>query len=126
MKRQTKAAIIILRRAAIDKEMIGDEPQSDFDRWVNEQDTAMDLAADMLLDPVKHLTPEELRYAYVLQQHEYDKSDIEGELDIAADLINRQKLEIENLKIELQAMRNAANGFKKVEEIESNDNKTKI
>lgn len=29
------------------------------------------------------------------------------------DLINRQKAEIENLKIELQAMRNAANGYKK-------------
>lgn len=80
-----QAAIIILRRAAIDKEMVGDEPQSDFDRWVDEQDAAMDLAADMLLDPVKHLTPEELRHAYVLQQHEYDKSDIENELDVAAE-----------------------------------------
>lgn len=31
-----QAAIVILRRADIDKEMVGDEPQSDFDCWVNE------------------------------------------------------------------------------------------
>lgn len=80
-----QAAIIILRRAAIDKEMVGDEPQSDFDRWVDEQDAAMDMAADMLLDPVSHLTSEELRHAYDIQQHEYDKSDIENELDVAAE-----------------------------------------
>ena len=110
-----QAAIIILRRSTIDKEMAGDEPQSDFDRWVDKQDAAMDMAADMLLDPVSHLTPEELRYAYDIQQHEYDKSDIENELDAGyddyAELYNIDEKpvtddEIERMAIELRRLLN--------------------
>lgn len=36
-------------------------------------------------EAVKLLSPRELRQAYELQQHEYDKSDIENELDIASE-----------------------------------------
>lgn len=79
------ASNIIFNRIAIDRVSIGDKAESDYDKWVDEQDAAMEIAADMLVDPVKHLTPEELRHAYVLQQHEYDKSDIENELDAASD-----------------------------------------
>lgn len=79
------AAKIIQERIKTDEDMVLGEPQSDFDKWVEEQDTAMRLAVSMLLDPVKHLTPEELRHAYDLQQHEYDKSDIENELELAAE-----------------------------------------
>lgn len=75
------AAKIILERVQIDEDAVLGEPQSDFDKWVEEQDVAMRLAVAMLLDPVQHLTPEELRHAYVQQQHEYDKSDMENELD---------------------------------------------
>lgn len=84
MDRQT-AADVILKRVAIDEDMTRGAEKSDFDRWVEEQDTAMRLAVSMLLDPVKHLTPEELRHAYDLQQHEYDKLDIENELELAAE-----------------------------------------
>lgn len=79
------AQIVIMNRITIDRASLGDKVESDYDKWVDEQDAAMELAVDMLLDPVKHLTPEELRHAYVLQQHEYDKSDIENELDVAAE-----------------------------------------
>lgn len=80
-----QAADIILKRVAADEDMTKGDAQSDFDRWVQEQDVAMRLAAVMLLDPVQHLTPEELRYAYTIQQHEYDKSDVENELELAAE-----------------------------------------
>lgn len=50
-----------------------------------EQYTAMSLAAMMLLDPVQYLSSDELRHAYVLQQHEYDKEDIRNELDLSED-----------------------------------------
>lgn len=84
MERQM-AQIVIMTRITIDRASLGDKVESDYDKWVDEQDSAMEMAVDMLLDPVKHLTPEELRHAYVLQQHEYDKSDIENELDVAAE-----------------------------------------
>lgn len=84
MERQM-AQIVIMNRITIDRASLGDKVESDYDKWVDEQDAAMEMAVDMLLDPVKHLTPEELRHAYVLQQHEYDKSDIENELDVAAE-----------------------------------------
>lgn len=84
MERQM-AQIVIMNRITIDRASLGDKVESDYDKWVDEQDSAMEMAVDMLLDPVKHLTPEELRHAYVLQQHEYDKSDIENELDVAAE-----------------------------------------
>ena len=80
-----QAADIILKRVAADEDMTRGEIQSDFDRWVDEQIGAMRLAAAMLLDPVQHLTPEELRHAHTIQQHEYDKSDIENELELAAE-----------------------------------------
>ena len=79
------AAKIILERVRIDEDTVLGEPQSDFDKWVKEQDTAMRLAAEMLLDPVQYLTPPELRHAYELQQHEYDKQDVEYELDSSAE-----------------------------------------
>lgn len=79
------AQIVIMNRITIDRASLGDKVESDYDKWVDEQDAAMEMAVAMLLDPVKHLTPEELRHAYVLQQHEYDKSDIENELDAAAE-----------------------------------------
>lgn len=84
------AARIIQERIKTDEDMVLGEPQSDFDKWVEEQDTAMRLAVVMLLDPVQHLTPEELRHAYELQQHEYDKSDIQNELELAADDYNEE------------------------------------
>lgn len=84
MERQM-AQIVIMNRITIDRASLGDKVESDYDKWVDEQDAAMEMAVDMLLDPVKHLTPEELRHAYALQQHEYDKSDIENELDVAAE-----------------------------------------
>lgn len=46
---------------------------------------AINLAVDMLLNPVEHLIPEELANAYNIQQHEYDKVDIEEELEIASE-----------------------------------------
>lgn len=88
------AAKIIQERVQIDEDTVLGEPQSDFDKWVEEQDTAMRLAVVMLLNPVQNLTPEELRHAYELQQHEYDKSDIENELEVAAeDYIERFRID---------------------------------
>lgn len=79
------AAKIIQERVQIDEDAVLGEPQSDFDKWVEEQDTAMRLAVAMLLDPVQYLTTKELSHAYELQQHEYDKLDIENELELAAE-----------------------------------------
>lgn len=79
------ASNVIFNRIAIDKVSLGGQVESDYDKWVDEQDAAMEMAVDMLRDPVKHLTPEELRHAYTIQQHECDKADIENELDIARD-----------------------------------------
>lgn len=44
-------------------------------------------------------------------------------IENALNLINRQKAEIDNLKIELQAMRNAANGYKAEVERLTEENK---
>lgn len=79
------ASNVIFNRIAIDKASLGGQVESDYDKWVDEQDAAMETAVDMLRDPVKYLTSEELRQAYVMQQHEYDKSDIENELDVAVE-----------------------------------------
>lgn len=85
MMERRMASNVIFNRIAIDRVSLGDKVESDYDKWVDEQDAAMETAVDMLRDPVKHLTPEELRQAYVILQHEYDKSDVENELDIARD-----------------------------------------
>lgn len=107
------AAKIIQERVQIDEDMVLGEPQSDFDKWVEEQDTAMRLAVVMLLDPVKHLTPEELRHAYVIEQHECDKLDIENELECAAEYYNEKfhidekpvtENEIERMAFELRKL----------------------
>lgn len=107
------AAKIIQERVQIDEDMVLGEPQSDFDKWVEEQDTAMRLAVAMLLDPVKYLTPEELRHAYVMEQHEYDKLDIENELECAAEYYNEKfhidekpvtENEIERMAFELRKL----------------------
>lgn len=67
MERQLTQSIIA-NRIIIDRDGLGDKIESDYDKWVDEQDAAMEMAVDMLLNPVKHLTPEELRHAYILQQ----------------------------------------------------------
>lgn len=85
MMERLMASNVIFNRIAIDRASLGGQVKSDYDKWVDEQDAAMETAVDMLRDPVKHLTPEEMRHAYVLQQHEYDKVDIENELDLARD-----------------------------------------
>nr|CRY96735.1 hypothetical protein [uncultured prokaryote] len=80
------AASVIDARVAVDKNVILDgEPVSDFDKFVAEQDEAMELAAKMLRDPVPMLTPTELRKAYEIQQNNYDVSDILNELDCASE-----------------------------------------
>lgn len=70
-----------------------------------------DFVEEMLLDPISQLTPEEMRRAYNIQQHIYDKSDIENELDIATDdyiekfNIDKDPVtekEIEDMSIELR------------------------
>lgn len=70
-----QAATIIQAKVKLDK-TIG------IDRN-DEQDAAMEMAVDMLLDPVKHLTPEELQKAYEIQQHNFNIADINDELDAA-------------------------------------------
>lgn len=82
MERQM-AQIVIMNRITIDRANFGGKVESDYDKWVDEQDAAMEMAADMLLDPIKHLTPEELRKAYEIQQHNFDIADINDELDTA-------------------------------------------
>ena len=107
------AAKIIQERVQIDEDTVLGEPQSDFDKWVEEQDMAMRLAVAMLINPVQHLTTEEIRYAYELQQHEYDKSDIKNELELAAeDCIDRFRIddkpvtdeEIDHMAFELRKL----------------------
>lgn len=77
------AANVIFDRIEIDRASLGGKVESNCDKLVYEHGLAMETAVDMLRDPVKYLTPEELRQAYVILQHEYDKSDIENEIDIA-------------------------------------------
>lgn len=87
MERQLAQIVIMANLIPLDKTFMGSEIVNTYDKWVDRQAAAMELnaaiemAADMLFDPVKHLTAEELQHAYELQQHEYDKSDIEDELD---------------------------------------------
>lgn len=71
------AAMVIQNRARLYKNMSIDRN--------DKHDVAMELAIDMLLDPIKHLTPAELRKVYEIQQHNFDKADISNELDAAYD-----------------------------------------
>lgn len=83
MTRQ-EAAEIIEERIRIDREGIleGGEPESDFDKFIAEQDEALEVALTALRNPVGFLGPSELLEAYWKQQNIYDISDMEQELDI--------------------------------------------
>lgn len=82
MTRQ-RAAVIIEERIRIDREGIleGGEPASDFDKFIVEQDEALELALSALKNPVGFLGPSELLEAYWKQQNIYDIEDMENELD---------------------------------------------
>ena len=86
MTRQ-EAAKIIEERIRIDREGIleSGEPESDFDKFVAEQDKALELALKMMQSPVERLTPEELTKAYKKKEHLWDVEDIENELDLNVD-----------------------------------------
>ena len=73
MTRQ-EAARIIEERIRIDREGIleGGEPASDFDKFIAEQDEALELALSALKNPVGFLEPSELLEAYWKQQNIYD------------------------------------------------------
>lgn len=78
-----EAIRIIEERIRIDREGIleGSEPVSDFDKFIAEQDEALELALSALKNPVGFLGPSELLEAYWKQQNIYDTEDMENELD---------------------------------------------
>lgn len=82
-----EAIRIIEQRVAIDRQDIlnGGEPVSDFDKFIAEQDEALEMALEAMKNPVGYLTSAELVQAYEKQQHIYDCSDIENELELAAE-----------------------------------------
>lgn len=82
MTRQ-EAVEIIEERIRVDRDGIleGGEPESDFDKFVAEQDKALELALKMMEDPVECLTLEELTKAYKKKEHLWDVEDIENELE---------------------------------------------
>lgn len=121
MERQLAQFVIMANLIPLNKTFMGDKIVNTYDKWIDRQAATMELngaleiAADMLFDPVKHLTPEELRHAYELQQHEYDKSDIENELDAGYDdYVERYNIdknpvtddEIDRMAIELRRLLN--------------------
>lgn len=82
MTRQ-RASFIIEERIGIDREGIleSGESVSDFDKFIAEQDEALELALSALKNPVEFLGPSELLEAYWKQQNIYDTEDMENELD---------------------------------------------
>lgn len=82
-----EAIKIIEQRVAVDRQDIlnGGEPVSDFDKFITEQDEALEMALEAMKNPVGYLTGAELVQAYEKQQHIYDRSDIENELDMGID-----------------------------------------
>lgn len=82
-----EAIRIIEQRFAIEHQYIlnGGEPVSDFDKFIAEQDEALEMALEAMKNPVGYLTSTELVRAYEKQQHIYDRSDIENELDVGSD-----------------------------------------
>ncbi len=78
-------ATLIQKKFLFVKDMQQNKPQSYLSPETGEQSAALELAADMLLDPVKHLTPDELFSAYCKQQHIFDMLDIMNELGMSAD-----------------------------------------
>ncbi len=82
---RTEAIAIINARIEFDRIGIldGGKPVSDFDKFVFEQDEALELALKMMQDPVESLTPEELTKAYKKKQHLWDVEDIENELELS-------------------------------------------
>lgn len=84
---RTEAIAIINARIEVDRIGIldGGKPVSDFDKFVFEQDEALELALKMMQDPVESLTPEELTKAYKRKEHLWDVEDIENELELSED-----------------------------------------
>ena len=81
---RTEAIAIINARIEVDRIGIldGGKPMSDFDKFIFEQDEALELALKMMQNPVESLTPEELTKAYKKKQHLWDVEDIENELEL--------------------------------------------
>ena len=82
---RTEAIAIINARIEVDRIGIldGGKLVRDFDKFVFEQDEALELALKMMQDPVENLTPEELTKAYKKKQHLWDVEDIENELELS-------------------------------------------
>ena len=82
---RTEAITIINARIEVDRIGIldGGKPASDFDKFIFEQDEALELALKMMQNPVESLTPEELTKAYKKKEHLWDVEDIENELGLS-------------------------------------------
>lgn len=82
---RTEAITIINARIEVDRIGIldGGKPVSDFDKFIFEQDEALELALKMMQNPVESLTPEELTKAYKKKEHLWDVEDIENELGLS-------------------------------------------
>lgn len=82
---RTEAITIINARIEVDRIGIldGGKPVRDFDKFIFEQDEALELALKMMQNPVESLTPEELTKAYKKKEHLWDVEDIENELGLS-------------------------------------------
>lgn len=74
--------------------------------------SAVEMASDMLLDPVKHLTPDELRQAYYKQEHLFDIDNILNELDIANEDYS-EKFKIDRFPVTDEELERMAKKFRK-------------
>lgn len=78
-----EAVKIIEERIRIDREGIlnGGEPESDFDKFIAKQDEALEIALQMLKNPVDFLDSIELTVAYLKRQNLCDIYDIKMRID---------------------------------------------
>ena len=110
-----EAIKIIEERIMIDREGIlnGGEPESDFDKFIAKQDEALEIALQMLKNPVDFLDSIELTVAYLKQQNLYDISDIEMRIDADSEWY-AEKFGIDNNPVTEKELKNMADQLRKI------------